>query len=955
MDTSIFTDIQTNYKVNSVDTISLLTARSPQVVAKRWKADGTIAGYDSPKNYSHRTAQVADIRELSAVLTDLEGDPSTMIVRGRYIGDERARPLMGDDKGWQPPYVLRREAVFEDQPLHSLMVDVDGFRPTSADPLTDTVAACVEYISTQLPECFHLCAYHWQLSGSAGHPDHAGLLKAHLWFWLERPYTSAELAAWHKHAALGKRVDASLLRVVQPHYTAGPVSDPGVTIPLRVRSGFVAGWEDVVALDVPAEVLASATTRTGAAPAQDDPVAKRLNELGLVKRQAKDGSLFIDCPRQDQHTGAKTGDTSCIYFPPHTGGFRQGNFKCMHAGCADASQAEFRDALGLTFGSADDFDVLAGASQSEAAEVLIEQLRNETHNQVVDTWARRAAALPATAAALVLAEVHALTGVGRRPLNAELSAARRKTVQRDIGGRTAIEYHPEDTVEQSKQVGRLILEHLDPRELVTFAGGAARIAEVALPFAHLADTDAPPPPQVLIEAHTTASVRALVERVATFHRNGEKAAVPLQAPAPVIENLLLLNPATAPSVSGLLAHPIVTQRGEIIATNGLHESTGLFVHGVGDMSARAYSRQEATEALQRVADTTLEGFEFLSVLDRWVAVAGLFTAIERRVLDCAPGLAILAPSQASGKTTLARMLHVVTTGRDLSVINLPVGNPDEVEKRLLSLLLRSPEMCVFDNITDGLTVNVAAINAAMTAPTFEGRPLGSTAIVSVPTATTFVVTGNNLRLGADETSRFLTTTLAPSDARPEARRFKNPDVVGRARAIRSDVLRDVVGIVAGYLHSGDSAPVDGGSRFVQWDKLVRQPIAWAGGVDVAQTFANNAEAAEHLQALRALLHALRQHFGAVSFSARDVVSAAEAGYLGPDGFGDRADTYRLRDALEALNCRDVRSTKSVGRGLSSVVGRVVHLDDEAVRLSGRVDRNKVGSFAVESVRGLRAL
>jgi hypothetical protein len=77
-----------------------------------------------------------------------------------------------------------------------------------------------------------------------------------------------------------------------------------------------------------------------------DSVIARLRERGLVKRGRSDGGVDIRCPFDGEHT-TPAGATDTTYFPAHTGGFKNGHFKCMHSHCLNRSDAEFLEAIGL--------------------------------------------------------------------------------------------------------------------------------------------------------------------------------------------------------------------------------------------------------------------------------------------------------------------------------------------------------------------------------------------------------------------------------------------------------------------------------------------------------------------------------------------------------------------------------------------------------------------------------
>ena len=80
-------------------------------------------------------------------------------------------------------------------------------------------------------------------------------LSLHLWFFLNRPYSNAELKKYAKHVneMTGyKLIDTALFTPVQPHYTAAPIFE-GIRDPLPTRSGLWKGLEDCATLNIPHE------------------------------------------------------------------------------------------------------------------------------------------------------------------------------------------------------------------------------------------------------------------------------------------------------------------------------------------------------------------------------------------------------------------------------------------------------------------------------------------------------------------------------------------------------------------------------------------------------------------------------------------------------------------------------------------------------------------------------
>ncbi len=251
------------------DTITVLATEPGKRACKMWQADGTTADYDAGWRFKIYQQPVASLDELSALLTSIQNTPEYMVIRGQYLGDEHATTITRPDTDPSRPgatlpavvgngWYRRWGEMFNDTPHHWMCVDIDNYiPPVGIDPVADPVRAISAFIGAHLSSEFYGAGYHWQLSSSAGHPTKRGLLKVHVWFWLEAPHTSVELEAW---APVG--VDKSLYRVNHVHYTANPVFAPGVSDPVPQRCGRVAGG--VVALRLTeAQRTAAEAPRTG--------------------------------------------------------------------------------------------------------------------------------------------------------------------------------------------------------------------------------------------------------------------------------------------------------------------------------------------------------------------------------------------------------------------------------------------------------------------------------------------------------------------------------------------------------------------------------------------------------------------------------------------------------------------------------------------------------------------
>ena len=313
-------------------------------IVKVWNSDGTVTPYSEAKFFKLREVPVANFDEMVDVLRRLEVSPRACLVRGRYAGDEEAQRI---DLDYRPGLVRRLKDLFLDLPLHAVLFDVDAFFPLASDPVDDPQGAVEEYIRTHLPTVFHGASYRWQLSNSAGRPEHAGKLKAHISFWLETPLTGAQLTAWVRECSI--EVDVAPFRPNQVNYTGNPIFAEGVVDPVAARSGVVRGNRDYVPL-VLSDTAMAAQSSAGrnarvAEIRSNDPIGQFLAAGGYVKSERSDGGLNIVCPFEDGHS-ADSGETSTLFYPANTGGYAKAAFKCLHGSCEGRSAAQYLAKIG---------------------------------------------------------------------------------------------------------------------------------------------------------------------------------------------------------------------------------------------------------------------------------------------------------------------------------------------------------------------------------------------------------------------------------------------------------------------------------------------------------------------------------------------------------------------------------------------------------------------------------
>lgn len=444
----------------AVDSITILRTRGP-LATKTWRTDGTLKGYDDACWFTVEERPLNSIYDLARVLSEIERDPRSCVIRGRLKPD--AAEIQRDVLQSVPPaegQFRRKGGLFDDVAHHWVMLDVDGFEP-KVDPIADPVEAISEFLIAKLP-AFCATTFYWQMSSSAGHPSKSGL-RAHLWFWLSTPATSEQVKAWSQ--TTGAQVDRALFNPVQVHYTAAPVFAADVADPVPKRSGVCEGLAtDDVSIEMP-EVV-PARTFSAPPPAADavEPLTEQqvadlracipfldwddrhawIGHLNNMKRHGEQGRLLA---LEGSRTSAKFDADEFGRKWAEPGGdrsdYRAWFVKAANRGWVNPAigRRPAPDATGFdVFGAGEGQDLPTGAE-------LVEQIRQEPREKVVSTWSARAAHLSRTEAEEVIEEVKRLTGIKQRALQASLTEAReaakrvraQAAFERDVAGRKVIE------------------------------------------------------------------------------------------------------------------------------------------------------------------------------------------------------------------------------------------------------------------------------------------------------------------------------------------------------------------------------------------------------------------------------------------------------------------------------------------------------------------------------------
>lgn len=335
-----------------------------------------------------------------------------------------------------------------------------------------------------------------------------------------------------------------------------------------------------------------------------------------------------------------------------------------------------------------------------------------------------------------------------------------------------------------------------------------------------------PPGAILFREMLPANLLDRLPLVAAYYRwdGREKEWVKADVPRSVAEVLLARRDdwPNIPQLKGFVEAPTLRTDGSVLDQIGYDRISGLFLVGpaIENYSAPGETKDDARDALERIEDSLFD-LPFESDADKSAAVAAVLTGLVRRILPAAPMIGVTAPAAGTGKSKTADVISIIAMGRRAAVVTLGM-DANEGDKRLHSALLAGDSVIQLDNIERPLFGDL--ICQVLTQPMLRLRPLGASAMISTPTNTLLLATGNNLDIRGDLRRRVMLIKLDARVERPERRRFDR-ELLDDIAKTRGHLVRDALTIIRAYLKAGPIT-VEPFGGFEPWSRLCREPLIW---------------------------------------------------------------------------------------------------------------------------------
>ncbi len=334
---------------------------------------------------------------------------------------------------------------------------------------------------------------------------------------------------------------------------------------------------------------------------------------------------------------------------------------------------------------------------------------------------------------------------------------------------------------------------------------------------------------------TRARLRYTLARVATWYREKDGNILDALPPLHVVEDMLATPHMPIPILKRIVEVPTFTAAGSLIVTPGYDAVSGIYyapVKGLSLAEIRVSPTPDDIATALGIIDDLLMDFPFVGdegkpYAERANALALPLEIIAREMIDGPMPLHIFeAPSAGTGKSLMADVLTLPVIGEQVAIL-AKCRDDDEWRKRFSSLFRTLTPVILIDNVRRPLDSGVLA--AALTAPSWEDRLLGTNDVLRVPIHNAWVATANNPTLSTEIARRVVRTRLDPKVDRPWQRKgFRHQDLRKRVKEHRSEIIWAFLTLVQSWIANGKQAGTATLGSYERWAAVIGGILENAG-------------------------------------------------------------------------------------------------------------------------------
>lgn len=377
--------------------------------------------------------------------------------------------------------------------------------------------------------------------------------------------------------------------------------------------------------------------------------------------------------------------------------------------------------------------------------------------------------------------------------------------------------------------------------------------------------------EIIVQALSHAALKGRLDRVANFITlSPEGADKPARPPNDVIQDILTRQDLPFPRLRALAGIPVAIPGGKMLDDVGYDAATGVYRYhnNLGPIPRMAPGR-----AKDLLLNELLGDFPFSDDGSRAHTVALLLQPFVLPIISGAtPLYSVDSPTPGTGKGLIAEVLSEIVTGQPVGVMIL-TRDEAEIEKRITALLIRGQEIILLDNVS---SLHSHALAGALTSRSWEGRMLGRLDMVRVENNSTWIATGNNVKLSTEMARRCIPIRLDPRMEHPEDRTgFRHPSLFEWVGENRAQLVGAIVCLIRAWQAEGMP---DGSQTIGSYEAWARTMGGLLDVIGVRGFLSNRRslyeEADRDTDEWRAFCEVWAKEFGSRGVTAKDLVDLA---------------------------------------------------------------------------------
>jgi hypothetical protein len=312
-----------------------------------------------------------------------------------------------------------------------------------------------------------------------------------------------------------------------------------------------------------------------------------------------------------------------------------------------------------------------------------------------------------------------------------------------------------------------------------------------------------------MKAINEQQMRELLSEVADFMRvkvtKYDIDYIPARVPDFLYKTMVHAPDERIPAVKGMVYTPIFTENGKLLNKAGYDPTSRYYYYPLDGAEIPEVSEKPSESEVRDAVDFLLNNlfidFPFKNYASRMNALAALLVNFCRDMIKGQIPLHLIdAPAAGTGKTLLAKVIGLVATGRIPSMASLS-KKEEEIEKRLVALLMTGDPIHVLDNATD--SIESEHLNRMLTSEQFTGRILGKSQTVTLDNTAVWFMTGNNVNVEGDVSRRIVWIRLDAEMPNPYLRKeFVHPDILQWVRDNRPQLIHACLTIIQNWIAKG---------------------------------------------------------------------------------------------------------------------------------------------------------